>query len=96
MDSFIFAVWIIVIIIILSLTYKYYYVENMASTGGALIQLAAKGPMDQYLIGNEADKYMSWPYMYYSVRPKRAKRFYPYYYPLYYPWFTPYYDTPYA
>lgn len=60
--------------------------ESMASDGGALIQLNAKGPMDQYLISN-ANKYLyPYPY-YYGVRPKRFfSRFAPYY--PYYPYYS--------
>lgn len=77
---------IIIIIIALLIIYalsKYIYTEHMASDGGALIQLNAKGPMDQYLIPNAGDK---WFYPFdFNVRPKRSYRFYPYYYPYYYP-----------
>jgi hypothetical protein len=55
----------------------------MASDGGALIQLNAKGPMDQYLIGN-AGQHMFFPFDY-NVRPKRSYRFYPYQPYYYYP-----------
>ena len=62
--------------------------EHMASDGGALIQLAAKGPMDEYLIPN-ARKYSHYPY-YYNARPKRAWRFYDWFNPYSYYSYNPY------
>lgn len=88
---------IVVIVIIYFWNEKYNKVENMGP--GVFTQLAAKGPMDRYLITN-ANKYLyPYPY-YYGVRPKRFySRFYPYYnyYPSYpyYPYY-PYIRRPYA
>lgn len=73
---------ILIALLILYTLSKYIYTEHMGD-GGALIQLNAKGPIDQYLIPNASDK---WFYPFdFNVRPKRSYRFYPYYYPYYYP-----------
>jgi hypothetical protein len=70
---------VILIVLFFVMAYKTNNVENMSSDGGALIQLNAKGPMDEYLIGNAGDYY---PY-FYGVRPKRSYRTLPYWYPYY-------------
>jgi hypothetical protein len=74
MSTEVIVIIIILIILAFAFVYKSNNVENMASDGGALIQLNAKGPMDEYLIGNATDYY---PYVY-GVRPKRAYRTWPY------------------
>ncbi len=75
----IFITVIVLIILAFIYLYKFKNTEYMSSDGGALIQLNAKGPMDNYLIGNAGDYY---PY-YYGVRPKRSYRTMPYWYPYY-------------
>lgn len=70
-----FAVTIIIsIILVFAFMCKTNNIENMSSDGGALIQLNAKGPMDEYLIGNATNYY---PY-FYGVRPKKSYRTWPY------------------
>jgi hypothetical protein len=64
----------IIVICIIIWYFMWGNVEGMASDGGALIQLQAKGPEDEYLIPN-ARKYAYWPYYYYATRPKRSYRY---------------------
>jgi len=46
---------ILLLIVAFIFVHKASSVESMASDGGALIQLNAKGPMDEYLINNAYD-----------------------------------------
>lgn len=66
---------IVALIVLFIVIQKYWVNIEGLSDGGALIQLNAKGPMDDYLISNAGDY---WP-NYYDMRPKRMYRFYPYF-----------------
>lgn len=67
-------IFAIIALIVLFIIIQNNWVEHLTD-GGALIQLNAKGPMDDYLISNAGDY---WP-NYYDMRPKRMYRFYPYF-----------------
>ena len=91
MEYYKYIITFIIVIVIIYFIAQWNGTETMASDGGALIQLQAKGPMDQYLTTGTG-KYLYPPY-YYNVRPKRVYRGYYPYYP-YWPYW-PYFARPY-